>query len=234
MYVVLITGGTSGIGRALVSEYAGRGATVVTCGRDTRALDDLRAEGVDSLQVDLADHAGIRRLLHHVRKTYGRLDTLVNCAATHHAFDPAHPAADGPLLDISVDLLAPAHLSLGALPLLTASPSPVIVNVTSIAGVVPKGRAPGYSAGKAGLIAFTDALRHALQGSGVKVVDLMPPPIETPMAAYLNVGKTAPGDFARLAVDRIERGDQVIRFGRNRWAGALHRIATRLAALLVR
>jgi uncharacterized oxidoreductase len=187
--VALVTGGGTGIGRALALELAEAGAAaVVVCGRRRAPLEEVAAAhaAVHAHVADLAAPGAADALIAAVVGAHGRLDLLVNNAGVQYpeevgseAFDPAH--ADETL---TVNLAAPIHLVHAALPHLRARPNgAAIVNVTSALAVTPKRSSPVYCASKAGLRSFTRALRYGLQGSGVRVLEVLPPLVDTPMTA---------------------------------------------------
>ena len=235
---VLVTGATGGIGRALTVELVRRGNTVIACGRDEGRLRDLRrlVPEADVYRLDLTRPEETRTLADHVARQHGRLDVLINNAAARSADDRllSDPATSTSISDVEADiatnLTGPICLTLCCLPLLQAGEEALVVNVTSILAVAPIARAPVYCASKAGLAAFGKSLRPKLASAGVRVVDLMPPPVDTALAAGLPVAKMAPARFATLAVNRIEAGDDDIRFGRNRVWAALAELGPRLAS----
>ena len=230
---ILITGGTSGIGRALVDELADENL-VLTCGSSADRVERLAAArpGVRVRRVDLADQRGVQELVEFVGSHTDRLDMLVNNAGVNRAGGLESPARDPDLVsgELGVNLAAPILLTALCLPLLLQSQQPRIVNVGSIAGVLPRGSTPVYCATKAGLRMFGNSLRHALAGTSVRVIDVIPPPVDTEMARSLDLPKQSPSSFAREALRRIERSQGgELAFGPNRLTLRIHRCSPRLA-----
>jgi short-subunit dehydrogenase len=173
----LVTGASSGIGRATAIALARAGARVRATGRDERALADIaRALNGDHLVADLNDPAAIER----VAAWAGEVDLLVNNAGFGWAGPfAAMPSNEiGPLLQ--VDLVAPLLLTRLLLPGMLDRGRGRVVNVASIAGHVGVRHEAAYAAAKAGLIVFTESLRYELAGTGVGVTLVSPGVIDTP------------------------------------------------------
>ena len=230
---ILITGGTSGIGRALVDELADENL-VLTCGSSPDRVERLAAAqpNVRVHYVDLADQGGVQELFDFVSSHTDRLDMLVNNAGVNRSGDLESLARDPDLVsrELGVNLAAPILLSVLCLPLLLRSQQPRIVNIGSIAGVLPRGSTPVYCTTKAGLRMFGGALRGALAGTSVRVIDVIPPLVDTEMARSLDLPKQPASRFAREALRRIERsrGGELV-FGANRLTLRIHRYSPRLA-----
>ncbi|WP_041289626.1 SDR family NAD(P)-dependent oxidoreductase [Kribbella flavida] len=184
--VALVTGSASGIGAATARRFAADGMTVVVHSRSSRdAGEALAAELSGSyLQADLADDEQAAGLVPRVLAEHGRLDVLVNNAGIswpvpHTDLDGLTAADWRKLLD--VNLIAPWLLCTAALPALRATGG-CVVNVTSHAGVRPKGSSIAYAASKAALNHVTKLLAAAL-GPDVRVNAVAPGLVDTPMTA---------------------------------------------------
>lgn len=184
MKVALVTGSASGIGAATVRRLAADGMTVAVHSRSSRAEGEaLAAElGGSYHQADLADDAAAEALVPEVVAEHGRLDVLVNNAGI--SWPVPHADLDGltasdwrQLLD--VNLIAPWLLCTAALPTLREYGG-CIVNVTSHAGVRPKGSSIAYAASKAALNHVTKLLAAAL-GPEVRVNAVAPGLVDTPL-----------------------------------------------------
>lgn len=177
MKVALVTGSTSGIGEATVRRLAADGMTVAVHSRSTRSAGDkLAAElGGSYHQADLSDDTAAAALVPEVLAEHGRLDVLVNNAGISwpvpHADLDALTASDWRQL-LDVNLVAPWLLCTAALPALREAGG-CIVNVTSHAGVRPKGSSIAYAASKAALNHVTKLLAAAL-GPDVRVNAVAP------------------------------------------------------------
>ncbi|HEY4011904.1 MAG TPA: SDR family NAD(P)-dependent oxidoreductase [Polyangiaceae bacterium] len=180
---VLITGGATGIGYAMAEAFLKEGNEVLICGRREdrleracKALPALHAKTCDVTKA--ADRAA---LLEWVTRHFGRLNVLVNNAGLQRDIDFTKGAAelDAGANEIAVNLEAPIVLSGLFVPQLTGKEGAAIVQVTSGLAFVPAAKMPIYSASKAGLHAFSMALRHQLAGAGIQVFEVVAPAIDT-------------------------------------------------------
>ena len=239
---VLITGGTRGIGLALARLLSERGNTVIVTGRDPERLDAVRRElpDVHAIASDVRDPGDVAALRKQVLAEFPALDVLVNNAGVMRNLDFARAGAPGGHLDdvtreVDVSLSGPVRMVEQFLPHLKTRGEALIVNVTSGLAFVPYPLSPVYSAAKAGLHAFTRVLRVQLAGTGVAVVELAPPPVETSLFrgefAEATRGQKAmdPAAFAERAVAGIEAGKLEIRPGLSNLLKVASRVAPHLA-----
>lgn len=180
---VLITGGSSGIGLALARAMSERGAAVTITGRDATRLEAAASEhhAIRGLVCDVTVDADVLRLRDRLVDE-GGIDVLVNNAGVMQFFDVTSGfPLERQLDEVNIDVNGPLRLVDAFLPHLLERPS-VIVNVSSGLAWVPYATAPVYSGAKAFLHAWTMALRAQLAGTSVRVVELLPPVTDTPMA----------------------------------------------------
>ena len=170
--VCLVTGASSGIGRATAASLEARGASVVALGRDAERLDGV---GERAIVCDLGDRDAVAR----AAEEAGAVDVLVNNAGFGWAGHVTEMAAESVERLVAVNLVAPIHLTRALVPGMVERASGHVVNVASIAGYVgPVGEAV-YAATKAGLLAFSESLRYELVGTGVGVSAVAPGVIAT-------------------------------------------------------
>jgi ketoreductase RED2 len=182
--VVLVTGSTSGIGRACAERFAAQGARVVVNSvRSVAEGEALAASLPDAayVQGDVADENDAKRLLAFALERYGRLDTLVNNAGTtevipHDDLDAATDEVWQRILD--TNLMGAWYMSRISVPALRETHGS-IVNVSSVAGIVAGGSSLPYAVSKAALNHLTRLLAAAL-GPDVRVNAVAPGLIETP------------------------------------------------------
>lgn len=231
---VLITGGTSGIGLELARRFHREGNAVIVTGRNPGALDQARAElpGLVAERVDMADLPALADLA----ARHPAVNVLVNNAAVQYNYDLADSDRGVELIDeeLAINLLGPLRLTKLMLPGLLAHPSAAIINVSSGLGIVPKQSAPVYCASKAALHSFSRSLRWQLEGGPVKVFEIIPPLVETPMTAGRGKGKITPAAlvdefWAGFVGDRTE-----LRIGKTRLLFQLQRFAPALAERIMR
>jgi short-subunit dehydrogenase len=183
---VLITGGSSGIGKALALKLGQFGAEVAIVGKTRDGVDgttdEFRQAGlhVKSWVCDLASEAATSQLVEQVLAQAGSPDILINNAgfATYRTFTQLEPAEISSLM--AVNLLAPIQLTRGFIPHFLARGYGVIVNLSSIAGRIPLTPNMIYTTAKHGLVAWSQCLRFELAGSGIQVNVICPGRVVTP------------------------------------------------------
>jgi uncharacterized oxidoreductase len=180
---ILITGGGSGIGRALAHEFHLRGNKVVVAGRTEASLDETIAShpGMAKLRLDIDDADSIAAFAAKAAAEFPELNVLINNAGIMRPEDLAATRID--LADaeamVTTNLLGPIRLTAALLPHLRKQARPAIVNVSSGLAFVPLVRTPTYSATKAAIHSYTVSLRRQLRDAGVEVIELIPPGVQT-------------------------------------------------------
>lgn len=239
---ILITGGTSGIGLELARQLLARGNTVLVTGRDAGKLDAAKRAlpEVQTFQSDVSDPAAITSLYAEVVRRFPALDTLVNNAGIMRNLNLNQ---DRDLSDVTreveTNLNGPVQMIQQFLPHLKKSPSALIVNVSSGLAFVPMSASPVYSATKAAMHSLSQSLRAQLADTGVTVVELAPPGVETPLyrtefEAETRGQKAMPADvLARKAIAGIEAGKLEVRPGQSNQLKLLSRIAPDFAFKLL-
>jgi short-subunit dehydrogenase len=178
--VVVITGASSGIGRAMALQLAEQGAWLALAARDIQRLEQValecRGRGGRALavQTDVSDQAQCQRLIERTLSEYGRIDTLVNNAGlTMWArFDELHDL--DPLEQImQINYFGSVYCTRAALPSLKQTHGRIVV-VSSLTGKAGVPTRSGYAASKHALVGFFDSLRIELAGSGVSVTIVYP------------------------------------------------------------
>lgn len=190
--VAIVTGASRGIGKAIAEAYARAGAKVVLASRKQEALDDA-AEAIRSLggeATGIAAHNGdkdaLKDLVKQTVTRYGRLDILVNNAATNPHFGALLEAADSYWQKtIEVNLMGNVWLTQAAVEAMRANGGGKIINVASIVGLTP-GRYQGiYSVTKAGVISLTKTLAVELGADNIQVNAIAPGLVQTKFAQAL-------------------------------------------------
>jgi uncharacterized oxidoreductase len=178
---ILVTGGGSGIGRALAQRWADAGNTLIVAGRRLDALQET-AEGrpsIHPIRFDASDAPATDAFVARLLQRFRTLNVLVNNAGIMRSENLTSRRDLGDAeATVATNLLGPIRLIDALVDHLAAQPDPAIVNVTSGLAFVPLPRTPTYSATKAALHSYTQALRARLAGK-VEVVELAPPGVQT-------------------------------------------------------
>ncbi|KAJ7139843.1 NAD(P)-binding protein [Mycena epipterygia] len=185
---VLVIGATSGIGRALalaISELPSR-PTVIAAGRRQDRLKELEAKNLETFQIDVAaDLETLKKAVDSLTAKYPNLDTVILASGIqcHHDFTSNDVDLAAVIKEINVNYLAvvslisiflPHFLKLGA----EGCPS-FIIPITSALGLTPSPYVINYSASKAALRSFTTSLRNQLANTNVRVIEIIPPLVES-------------------------------------------------------
>ena len=231
---VLITGGTSGMGLEWARELFRRGNTVIVTGRDQEKLNalELALPGVHTFRSDASDPQPIALLREAVIARFPALDVLINNAGIMRnlRFGAAESLEDV-TREIEINLSGSVRMIDQFLAHLMTRPDALIVNVSSGLAFIPFPAAPVYSASKAAMHSFSQSLRVQLQGTGVTVVELAPPGVETPLFrgefAAETQGQKAmdPKVLVRRAIAGIEAGKLEIRPGVSNVLNVMSRIS---------
>jgi uncharacterized oxidoreductase len=180
---ILITGGTSGIGRALAEELHARGNKVIIAGRRQHLLDEVtsRNPGMDGISADMGDGGSVARFADEVKSRYPDLNVLINNAGIARMEDYTADSIDAsvPASIIQTNITSVIQLTSALLPTLRAQPHSTLMVTTSGLAFVPYPPGPVYGATKAFLHNWLDALRMQLRKTSVEVLELAPPYVQT-------------------------------------------------------
>ena len=233
----VISGGSSGIGRAFVAHLHAEGWQVCTCGRDAAKLSTLERDfpGVFTSVCDVSDRDAVRQFALQVSTRAAAIDLLVSNAGGLREIDFA--SADLTQLDLSTELRSnlegAVNLIAEYLPALRASGRGRLLVVSSGYALAPTTRAPLYSAAKAALHSLCLSLRRQLAPVGITVTELLPPVVDTPAVAHRSVRKLRVDDVARSALRGAFAGTAEIRPGIVRALPLMLRLMPTLVSRLV-
>jgi uncharacterized oxidoreductase len=180
---ILITGGGTGIGRALAEELHKLDNQVIIAGRRRQTLDETTAAnpGMKSFVLDIQDPVDIVTFAAQTAAEFPKLNVLVNNAGIMRAENLlAQPRKlDDSEAVIATNLLGPIRLTAALLPHLQMQPHAAIINVSSGLAFLPLTVTPTYCATKAAIHSYTESLRYQLRATQVEVLELIPPYVAT-------------------------------------------------------
>lgn len=253
--VVLITGGSRGLGLELARRFAAEGAKLALLARDHAELERAAQSLPDGTEVelltcDLRVEDQVEDAISATIRRFGRLDVLVNNAGTIRVGPLATMGLNEFRAEMDINFFGAVHTVKSSLPHLQRSGNGRIVNVTSIGGRIPVPHLLPYTASKFALVGFSEALAAELAGTGVRVTTVTPGLMRTGspyramfggrrdrefrwflLADSLPVVSVSSGKAARRIVEACRFGDASVMFpGYVRVPIALHAVAPGLAA----
>lgn len=216
---VLITGGTSGIGRSLVAELIARGTNkIAVIARGTEKMDALSEAHPDTeflqLQGDIADVTDIKKATERLKKEWGSLDLLINNAGAVSAGLLEDISDSDIIQQVEVNLTGPILLTKYCLPLLKQGHEPAIMNISSGLGLIGKPFYSTYASAKAGIRQFSDAMRRELRPDGIHVICIYPTATDTQMMESADTGDMdSPDMVAKKSIAGLVKGEINVIFG---------------------
>lgn len=180
---ILIVGGSAGIGYEMARRFSPNNKVIIT-GRNRQRLIDAAAtlKNTTAIVSDVSDAADVENLVRKLYAEHPDLNIVINNAGKVFVYDLVGEGADGfdkAGQEMQTNFLSIVRLNEKLLPLLRRQPEAAIVNVSSIVAFAAAAPMATYSASKAALRSYTQALRHVLRSTNVKVFELMPPLVDT-------------------------------------------------------
>jgi len=178
---ILMTGGATGIGRALAEQFHQRGNQVIIAGRRRSALEAVTAAnpGIKFVVLDVEDPASIASVAAQLTRDFPKLNVLFNNAGIMRSEDILKGATATAEATVTINLLGPIRMTAALLPHLLLQHSATIFNVTSGLAYIPMAFTPTYCATKAAIHSYTMSLRYQLKDTTVRVAELVPPWVAT-------------------------------------------------------
>jgi len=228
---ILITGGSAGIGLAFALKFLELGNEVIVTGRRKAVLDAVKAQHpkLHTIQSDVGDPAEIAALAERVGQHFPKLDVLMNNAGVGVAKNLKASANDltSLMTEMEINVGGVIRTTAALIDLLTANHGTVI-NVSSALAFVPVPAMPIYSATKAAVHSYTQSLRFQLEGSGVEVIELMPPAVRTNMTSEFDeagISTITTDELVKQTIAALRAGKQEIRPGQSNLLALMRRLA---------
>ena len=211
---ILITGGASGIGLGLTERFIQENNTVIICGRRKSVLKEVAGKfpSVITKVCDLSSEADRIELYNWVAENHSDLNVLVNNAGIQNWMSISdsnfyQKSSD----EITTNVLAPIHLTTLFTNLRSLK---TIINVTSGLAFIPLAKVPVYCATKAFMRSFTLSLRHMLRSTGIEVIEMIPPALNTDLGGKgIHDGQPAVSDFVESVFQQMKEGKTELTFG---------------------
>ena len=220
---ILITGGGSGIGRALAEAFHANGNQIIIAGRRKEILDKAIAAnpGMKAAILDIENADSIRSFAEQMKRDYPALNVIINNAGIMRPERLQEGALADAEATITTNLLGPIRLTAALLPLLQSQPHAAIMTVSSGLAFLPLAMTPTYCATKAAIHSYTQSLRYQLKDTAVQVLELIPPYVQTELMGpsqasdphamplkdfiteVMHILKTSP-DVTEICVERVK------------------------------
>jgi NAD(P)-dependent dehydrogenase (short-subunit alcohol dehydrogenase family) len=209
--VVLITGGSSGIGLAAAHKFAEAGATTIICGRDQDKLDEACKEAKDrgysfvAYAADIADMADCDRFTQLLQANHGGVDFLINNAgrSIRRAIESSYDRFHDFERTMQLNYFGSLRVTMGLLPAMVAKRRGHVVNISSIGVLTNAPRFSAYVASKAALDAWTRCASSEFADQGISFTTINMPLVRTPMIAPTNIYKNVPTLSPEEAADMV-------------------------------
>ncbi|MDK4685376.1 SDR family NAD(P)-dependent oxidoreductase [Kingella negevensis] len=233
-HTVLITGGATGIGFALAKKFHTAGNQIILVGRREDVLQQATAQlsGCRIAVADVSKTEDRERLV----RDFPEVSVLVNNAGIQFTKRLDAQNDDEIAQEININLTAPAQLTRAFLPILTAKQESAVINVSSGLAIVPKETCALYCATKAALHSFSQVLRWQMENTSLRVFEIMPPMVATPMSqgkGHANL-KISPDELADEFWRDFERNHFEIMAGKTKLLYWINRISATLGQRIMR
>jgi NAD(P)-dependent dehydrogenase (short-subunit alcohol dehydrogenase family) len=210
--VAVVTGGASGIGKAMAARFVAEGARGVVVADVNPALDDVAKElGVIGIRTDVSKEADVQKLISHAEKEFGQIDLLCNNAGIGVGGGPETPNEDWQKI-WEINVMAHIYATRAALPAMLARGDGYILNTASAAGLLTQVGSAPYAVTKHAAVGYAEWLAVTYGDRGIKVSALCPQAVRTAMTENTEGGGVAgldgmmePEQLCDSVIDTLEK-----------------------------
>jgi uncharacterized oxidoreductase len=235
---ILITGGTSGIGRELVAQFYNLDNKIIVASSNIEKLEQLKIDfpKISTIVCDLGSKLSVLALIQRCTAEFLDINIIINNAGIQCNYkwledDTSYEKIEK---EIIVNFQSPMQLIHALLPTLLLQPNAAIVNVSSGLAFAPKRSAPIYCATKAAMHIATKALRYQLETTSIKVFEIIPPLVDTSMTAGRGKGKISPKTLVDEFLNNFKRDKYESNIGKTKLLRLIQRISPKLAERILK
>ncbi len=236
--IIVITGGATGIGLAIIKELINDNI-VISIDRNLSKIENLKTivPKVESIKADVTSDEELNNAIESIEKLHGRIDVLINNAGKGGKFDFVN-ATEKDLIEtieteMSINYIAPIRLTKKALPLLKKSAEPIIVIISSGLAYVPISFIGTYCASKAAIHFVALSLRQQLANSKIRVVEVLPPVVDTEISKDAKVSRMSTNRFAKIFIKKLSKGENIMNIGNTAALEKFTRVFPKMAFKMV-
>ncbi|MCP5062666.1 MAG: SDR family NAD(P)-dependent oxidoreductase [Ignavibacteriae bacterium] len=215
---IVITGGASGIGFAMAKRFAELNNRVIIVGRDILKLKNAKKsnKNIDYLKCDLTNQQEFDSLIVALENKYPELNILINNASIqfNYYFTKENSLLNKIEKEINTNFAVPIKLCFHLIPMLSNKSESAIINVSSGLAFAPKENAPVYCATKAAIHSFSTSLRYQLENTNIKIFELIPPLVNTPMTEGREGSKLEPEELVNEFLASFKKNSYEINIGK--------------------
>ncbi|MDI9257910.1 SDR family oxidoreductase [Flavobacterium sedimenticola] len=236
--VILITGGTSGIGLEMVRTFYSLNNKLIVASKSESKLDELKKQfpTIEIITCDLGDNNSVKNLINECLLNYKKINIIINNAGIQYNYSwmTEKYGYDKIENEIRVNLTSPMQIIYGLLPLLLEKQNAAIINISSGLAFAPKKSAPIYCATKAAIHNATKSIRYQLEHTTIKVFEIIPPLVDTPMTEGRGTDKISSKKLVEEFLKNFEKGKLESNIGKTKLLRFINRIAPKIAQSILK
>ncbi|MFN8575593.1 MAG: SDR family NAD(P)-dependent oxidoreductase [Candidatus Sericytochromatia bacterium] len=238
---ILITGGTSGIGFELVKRFYELNNKIIVISSNEKNLSKLREKFplINTIVCDLSDINQVVNLIEKCKKDFSDINILINNAGIQFKYSLLENTYDyhNIVKETQLNFITPMILCYYFIPVLKKNNNSAIINVSSTLAIIPKKQTPIYCGTKAAIHISTKSLRYQLEGSNIKVFEIIPPLVDTNMTQDIKkskVKKISPESLVNEFIIKFNESEYEMNIGKVKILRLLQRLSPNLADRIIK